>query len=101
MLSSRSLECHAANDKRFRFFPKDSRFTLLGLVKTVDLANAGVVFDGSERFVSQSDKFTLDICGQVFRDGLFGTLEHLHGDDVSACVLDAETTERFGDLGCG
>lgn len=101
MLSSRSLECHAANDKRFRFFPKDSRFTLLGLVKTVDLANAGVVFDGRKCFVSQSYKVTLDICGQVFRDRLIGTLEHLHGGDVSACVLDAETTERFGDLGCG
>lgn len=93
MPSSCSLECHATNDKGFRFFSKDSRSTFLGLVKTVNLANAGVVFEGSECFVGQGDKFTFHICGQVFRDGLFGSLEYLHGDDVSACILDAETTE--------
>ena len=98
MLPSRSLECHAANDKGFRFFSKNSRFALLGLIQTVDLADAGIVFDGSECFIGQRDEFALDICGQVFGDRLLRALEHLDGNHVGACVLDAETTERFGDL---
>jgi hypothetical protein len=92
-LSSRSLECHAANDESFCFFTKNSRLAFLGLVQTVNLADTGIVFDGSECFVGQRHKFALNIRSQVFCDRLFRALEHLHSHDMSARVLDSETTE--------
>jgi hypothetical protein len=94
----RSLECHAANDESLCLLPEDRRLALLGLVKTVELADPRIVFDGSKSIVGQSNGISLDVLEQVFGERLLWALEDLDSNNRCSCVLDAETAERLGDL---
>ena len=98
MLSSRSLECHAADDESLRLLSENGRFAFLGLFETVDLADSGIVFDGSKGIVGQSDRAAFDVLKQVLGERLFRTVQDFDSNDGGALILNTEAAERLGDL---
>jgi hypothetical protein len=94
----RSFERHAANDKGFGLLAEDRRLAFLGLVKTVELADPRIIFDGSESIIGQGDGTSLDVLKQVFGERLLRATQDFDGNNGSGGVLDAEAAERLGDL---
>lgn len=94
----RSLERHAADDESFRLLSEDGRLAFFGLVKTVDLADSRIVFDGGEGIVGQSNRASLDVLEQVLGDRLLWAAQDFDGNNGSTRILDAKAAKRLGDL---